>query len=403
MGEPPIAEGSRSFIRALARQARTRAILYLPAQGEARPVWGAEGVPGPDDRDDLAELERIGRDWLAAGRPPAADDGRIAFQVLRSPSADVIGALVGAKEPGSTWTDADRTIFRFAADFYGPVLDPRARPPRHVRDRPPPPPDPALEQSLPGAVDRGEMVLVYQPEVDLLTRRIVAVEALLRWQHPERGVLGPEAFIRYAERGEQIRQVGAWVIDESTRVLAEWNKAVPGLSVVLRVNVSPVQLDGDDLVTLFRTALQDHDIPGQQVCIELTENAPLRDPTQVADTLRRLKELGISSAIDDLATGYSTLSQLRSLPVDAIKIDRTLVSGLDEDARARAIVNALIGLALNFGLDVVAEGVENENEVRTLLELGCFRAQGHYLQRPVSGDVMTELLAAQGETSGKIE
>jgi EAL domain-containing protein (putative c-di-GMP-specific phosphodiesterase class I) len=396
MSDRPITEGGQSFIRALAHQARTRAILYIPLDGSARLVWGSEGVL---EATDIAELERLGRQWLANGRPAEPGNARTAYEVLRSSSADVIGAIVGAKEPGTTWSDVDRAIFRFAADYYGPSLDPRARPPRHVRDRPPPVPDAELQAGLRNAVDRGEMVLVYQPEVDLLTRRVVAMEALLRWQHPQRGELGPEAFIRFVERTDEIRTVGAWVIDESTRALASWNRAIPGLAVVLRVNVSPVQLDGDDLVTLFRSALRTNGVPGEQVCIELTENAPLRDPGQVAATLRRLRQLGVRSAIDDLATGYSTLSQLRSLPVDVIKLDRSLVTGLDRDSRARAIVTALIGLALNFGVDVVAEGVETEDEVAALLALGCNRAQGHHLHRPVRADAVVNLLREHGETA----
>jgi EAL domain-containing protein (putative c-di-GMP-specific phosphodiesterase class I) len=240
--------------------------------------------------------------------------------------------------------------------------------------------------------------LAFQPEVDLQTREVLAVEALLRWHHPEHGQVAPDEFIALAERSDLISTLGAWVVDDSIRALARWRRAVPDLDVVLRVNVSPLQLKSSGLVELFDETLRANSVPGRLVCVELTENAPLTDPEQVASTLRRLKDLGITSAIDDLATGYSTLSQLRWLPVDAIKLDRSLVTGIDTDARAEAIVTALIGLAISFGLDVVAEGVETEAEAQTLLRLGCFRAQGHHLGRPAPEPEVLALLKQRGRT-----
>jgi EAL domain-containing protein (putative c-di-GMP-specific phosphodiesterase class I) len=253
-----------------------------------------------------------------------------------------------------------------------------------------------LESDIRAAVANNDLVLVYQPEIDLLTRRVVAVEALLRWEHPRLGQLAPESFIAVAERTGLISAIGELVLDVSVGALAEWMADLPEIDLILRINVSPVQLNGPDVVTMFEQTLSKYGVPGTRLCIELTENQPLRDATRVADTLRRLKELGVSSAIDDLATGFSTLSRLRWLPVDVVKLDRSLVADIDADPRAQAIVTAVIGLAINFGMGVVAEGVETEDEVDTLLRLGCTRGQGHLLGMPVPAEAVVEMLRTLG-------
>lgn len=260
---------------------------------------------------------------------------------------------------------------------------------------------PPSDKEIRDAVANEELSLVYQPEIDLLTRRIVALEALLRWQHPERGELGPESFVGLAERSGLIRSIGEWVVDTSIGALASWMTAIPELDVTLRVNISPVQINSTDLVGLFETTLYRYGVPGSRLCIELTEHEPLHHPTHVASTLQQLRQLGIRSAIDDLATGYSTLSQLRWLPVDVVKIDRSLVTGIDTDARAEAIVTALIGLAINFGMGVVAEGVETEEEIETLLRLGCTRAQGHLLGMPAPTGEVVRILRQRGNRAGQ--
>lgn len=258
------------------------------------------------------------------------------------------------------------------------------------------PSDRALESQIRSALGAGELSLAYQPELDLRTRRVLAVEALLRWQHPEHGELGPSEFIALAERSDLIQLLGAWVVDESVGALAGWLNAIPDLDVVLRVNVSPVQLTGDRLVDLLAGALDRHGVPGRRICVELTETAPLPGPAQVASTLQRLARLGVRSAIDDLGTGYSTLSQLRALPVDVIKLDRTLVFGVNEDERGQAIIRALVGLARDLRVELVAEGVETAAEAECLLRLGLTRAQGHHLGRPAPAADVLALLRERG-------
>jgi EAL domain-containing protein (putative c-di-GMP-specific phosphodiesterase class I) len=347
--------------------------------------------------------ESYGRDWLAAMRAGRAGDGdaekQIALAPVSSGELGAVGVLMAVKEADSTWSRAERALVAFAAEFYGPKLDDRATPLPAMPVHHPWRSGPDFETGMRDAVDKGELTLVFQPEVDLATSEVLAVEALLRWQHPKLGELSPESFINLAERSDLIKIVGAWVIDESVYALAAWNAELPGLDIQLRINVSPAQVTDDELVTLFGAVLAAHGVRGDQVCVEITENVPTKDLAVVSQTLRGLKAIGVSSAMDDVGSGYSTLSQLRQLPVDVIKVDRSLVSGLYADRRAQAIVTALIGLSLVLDIVLVAEGVEDEREVEALLRLGCSRAQGHYLGKPVGAPAILELLRERGRRS----
>ena len=404
MSEPPIDASTWTFLQGLAKRSNTRVIVYVPIGGSPPyALWISDDI---GDAEEVSAVEHLGRRWMSrladGGQTDGPENSQVAYAALRTPDSGLLGALIAVKEAGDRWSAHEQDVLRLALDSYGSEIDHRrAAVNGSSAGRTFAGAD--LEAGIRNAVDQAELALVYQPEIDLLTRRVVAVEALVRWQHPLHGELGPESFISTAERSGLITVVGAWVIDAAAAALATWNAALPGLDVVLRVNVSPVQMHGAELVPLFRAAIERHKVRGTQLCIELTENAPLRDAAVVADTLRGLKELGVKSAIDDLAKGYSTLSQLRRLPVDIIKLDRSLVSGIDQDPRAEAIVTALIGLALNFGLEVVAEGVENEREVEALLRLGCTRAQGHHLGKPMHQDAVVELLRRRGNLTQRDE
>jgi EAL domain-containing protein (putative c-di-GMP-specific phosphodiesterase class I) len=373
----------------------------VPDSGAPRPLWLAD--PGIDEAE-IAEFEKLGREWLASGAQTdeVHQDGRIVVVGIGSGHVAGASAVVAATRSGTIWSETERDLVTFAAQIFASVLDgrtpesPALRAPVGVRLDQPWPSKPDLETGMRYAIANGELSLVFQPELDLITSEVTAVEALVRWHHPTLGELGPDSFITLAERSDLIKIVGAWVVDESVRALADWLAQVPELDIRLRVNVSPAQLAGDELILLFRAALKAHGVAGERLCVEITENYPVADPDEVARTLRELKELGITSALDDLASGYSTLSHLRRLPVDVVKIDRSLVSGLHEDQRAQAIVTALIGLALVLDIDVVAEGVENVREAQALVRLGCSRAQGHYLGRPSHAPDIVELLRESG-------
>ncbi|MEV6059355.1 bifunctional diguanylate cyclase/phosphodiesterase [Nocardia asteroides] len=243
-----------------------------------------------------------------------------------------------------------------------------------------------VEVNLRSAVSDGSMVLHYQPEVDLRTGRIVALEALVRWQHPTRGLLPPGAFVAVAEATNLAGELGRWVIRSACSQFADWRRRGLAANVVIRINVSPVQLVSADFVERIEDILRLYGIDGSSVCLEITEHVVVQDLVRTRLTLRGLKRMGVQIAIDDFGTGYSSLSHLKALPVDAVKIDRGFVQRLGDSNDDLAIVKSIIGLAGSFGLGVVGEGVETPMAARTLVGLGCYRAQGFLIARPMPTD-----------------
>lgn len=251
-----------------------------------------------------------------------------------------------------------------------------------------------VELNLRSAVADGSLVLHYQPEVDLRTGRIVALEALVRWQHPTRGLLPPGAFVGVAEATNLAGELGRWVIRNACEQFAQWRRRGLAANVVIRINVSPVQLVGLDFVESIEETLRSHGIDGSSVCLEITEHVVVQDLARTQLTLRGLKRMGVQIAIDDFGTGYSSLSHLKALPVDAVKIDRGFVQRLGVSTDDLAIVKSIVGLAGSFGLGVVGEGVETAVAARTLVGLGCYRAQGFLIARPLPADEVEPHLAA---------
>ncbi|MFQ6392291.1 putative bifunctional diguanylate cyclase/phosphodiesterase [Nocardia sp. KC 131] len=243
-----------------------------------------------------------------------------------------------------------------------------------------------VELNLRGAVSDGSLLLHYQPEVDLRTGRIVALEALVRWMHPTRGLLPPGAFVSVAEATNLAGELGRWVIRSACAQFAEWRRRGLATNVVMRINVSPVQLVSLDFVERIEDILRLFGIDGSSVCLEITEHVVVQDLARTQVTLRGLKRMGVQIAIDDFGTGYSSLSHLKALPVDAVKIDRGFVQRLGASTDDLAIVKSIIGLAGSFGLGVVGEGVETPVAARTLVGLGCYRAQGFLIARPMPAD-----------------
>ncbi|MGH8860059.1 MAG: putative bifunctional diguanylate cyclase/phosphodiesterase, partial [Jatrophihabitantaceae bacterium] len=236
-----------------------------------------------------------------------------------------------------------------------------------------------LELELPSALASDALRMHYQPEFDLRTGAIVAVEALLRWQHPRRGLLSADQFVAEVEQTRTFVAVQHWVIDNSCRQLAEWLALGLASDMVLRVNVpAPQVLHGGVTKVLF-AALDRHRLPGSQVCIELTERRMPDDVARLADELARWRERGITVAVDDFGTGEGTLSHLQTLPVDILKIDQRFVASMRSDYRAGSIVSGVVALARSLGLGVVAEGVDGPDIARALLALGCDRGQGNGL------------------------
>ncbi|WP_246023946.1 putative bifunctional diguanylate cyclase/phosphodiesterase [Nocardia yunnanensis] len=251
-----------------------------------------------------------------------------------------------------------------------------------------------VELNLRGAVSDGSLLLHYQPEVDLRTGRVVALEALVRWQHPTRGLLPPGAFVGVAEATNLAGELGRWVIRTAAEQFAQWRRRGLASNVVIRINVSPVQLVSLDFVETMEGVLRRYGIDGSSVCLEITEHVVVQDLARTQVTLRGLKRMGVQIAIDDFGTGYSSLSHLKALPVDAVKIDRGFVQRLGASADDLAIVKSIVGLAGSFGLGVVGEGVETTVAARTLVALGCYRAQGFLIARPMPAEEVEEHLAA---------
>ncbi len=250
-----------------------------------------------------------------------------------------------------------------------------------------------IELHLQNVIENESLLLHYLPEVDMRTGEILAAEALVRWQHPTRGLLSPDAFIGVAESINLAGELGRWVLRSACAEFARWRSHGVGCDSVLRVNVSPVQLVTDGFVDSVASITSEFGLQGDSVCLEITENVVVQDIETTRITLAGLKEAGVQVAIDDFGTGYSVLSHLKSLPVDTLKIDKGFVRDLGSNAGDLAIVRAIIALAEAFGLQLVAEGVETEAAAMTLLRHGCHRAQGFLLSRPVPGDVMESLLA----------
>ena len=242
----------------------------------------------------------------------------------------------------------------------------------------------SLMGELRRAVEREELILHYQPKVHLADPRELYVEALVRWQHPGRGLVPPSEFIPFAEQTGFIRAITQWVLARAVRQCAQWRRE--GLRMNVSINISARDLLTPDLCERFAALLAEHACQAGWISLEITESAILDDPGQALRNLERLHVLGCRISIDDYGTGYSSLAYLKRLPVNELKIDRSFVMGMVSDTSDAVIVRSTIDLAHNMGLSVVAEGVEDEATLRRLRELGCDMVQGYHLSRPLPAD-----------------
>jgi diguanylate cyclase (GGDEF)-like protein len=242
----------------------------------------------------------------------------------------------------------------------------------------------SLLSGLRHAVDHGELRLVLQPKVALDTANVEGAEALVRWQHPQRGLVSPMEFIPFAEQTGFIRTLTGWILDESLRTWCRLH--AQGLAMPLSVNLSTRDLMDLELPQKFAALLQRHAAPAGALCLEITESAIMDDPARAQYTLERLHEMGLRLAIDDFGTGYSSLAYLKRLPVQELKIDKSFVMQMERDSDDAKIVRSTVDLAHNLGLSVVAEGVETASHWRTLRGLDCDLAQGYLIARPLPAD-----------------
>jgi diguanylate cyclase (GGDEF)-like protein len=300
-----------------------------------------------------------------------------------------------AQSPDALIMQADLALYRAKEDgrnnyrFHSAAFD------REVLERV------SIAEDLRGAVERGEMCLHYQPQVELGSGRFIGVEALLRWNHPKRGLLAPSKFVQVAERTGSIGALGEWVIDEACRQMRMW--ADLGVSPgVVAVNVSGSQFKaGYDMENFVRSVVSKWDIAPTALEIELTESILMEVTQQHSKSLERLREFGVKIAIDDFGTGYSSLNYLTNFPISRLKIAQELVFGVCAELRNATVVRAAIRLADELGIECLAEGVESAEQASFLIEAGCRLAQGFYFSKPLSAESMTALLAEKPARMGR--
>ncbi len=254
-----------------------------------------------------------------------------------------------------------------------------------------------LLHDLRSAVERGQLKLYYQPKIDARSLQVTGAEALLRWQHPKRGMVSPAVFVPLAERHGLIRRIGAWVIEEACRQAAEWRQQ--GLRMRVAVNLSGHQLRQDDLVDLIEASIHRHDIRPHRLTVEITESVAIEDTAHTRAAFDRLGRAGLHVSIDDFGTGQSSLAMLRKLPAAELKIDRAFVTDLATSADARGIAQAIVQMAHMLTLRVVAEGVETEAQRDLLVAMGCDELQGYLFAKPMTPAALA-LWAADDDFTG---
>jgi diguanylate cyclase (GGDEF)-like protein len=299
------------------------------------------------------------------------DDGKDPQQLLKNTSA----ALLEAREKGGGG-------YQFYSDGMNADAEKRL----------------AMEQSLRRALEREEFVVYYQPKIDADSRKITGVEALVRWRHPELGMISPAEFIPLAEETGVIVPLGDWVLQQAC---TEMRKLIEqGFDLSVAVNFSLRQLHQDALVDRVQKILEETGLSGSHLHLEITESSLMRDMNTAIETLTDLRDLGIRISLDDFGTGYSSFGHLKRLPIDVLKIDRSFIRDVTTDADDASLTMAMISLAHNLRLKVVAEGVEDEDQVRFLDLLRCDEYQGYYFSRPLPLEGLVSLLSNNGSGPG---
>jgi diguanylate cyclase (GGDEF)-like protein len=368
----------------LLRVVAERISKCLRAGDSAARMGGDEFTVLVEDLSDVSEVTAIAERVVLALRAPIALDGREVFVTaslgiaLSSPPHTTADALL---------RNADLAMYRAKAggkcrwEVYDVSLETRARERLDI------------EMDLRRALERDEFRVHYQPIINLGTGNVVEVEALVRWEHPERGRVMPDTFIPIAEETGLIVPLGQWVLEQSCLQARRWHEQFPHQArMVMSVNLSARQFQHPGLVADIERAVRESRLDPALLKLEITESVLMLDVDATVGILRALKALGIQLAIDDFGTGYSSLSYLKRFPIDTLKIDRSFVSGLGEDAQDTAIVRSVVDLAKTLHLSVTGEGIETAAQQRQLTELGCDQGQGFLFARPAEAAALDRML-----------
>ena len=369
---------------AVLRELAARVRALVRATDTPARIGGDEFALVAPDLADAGGAIRLAEKLLATCEPPVEVGG---FSLPVAISVGIALFPDHGREVGDLLTGADIALYAAKAGGRGrwSIFSSDMRAAAQARRR--------LETQLKEAVPGGQFRLVYQPRFALEDNRIVAAEALLRWQHPERGPLSPPDFIGVAESSGIIREIGHWVLRGACEQARRWRDQ--GRPVRVAVNLSAVEFRQPDLPDQIRAVLDEVGLEPSLLELEITESAYMdQRAAGLEDELRRVKDLGVVLAIDDFGTGYSSLAYLRWVPFDILKVDRSFVTNMGEDQRDEAIVRTIVALARNLDKTVVAEGVEKPHQLATLRRLGCHEAQGYLLGRPAPAETVSGLLAA---------
>jgi diguanylate cyclase (GGDEF)-like protein len=357
----------------LLREVATRISEALRSTDTIGRIGGDEFVVLVEGGKPGGDPQLLAERLLTALRAPFELDGPERLQLLITAS---IGVALGDRPAAAELLrDADIALYRAKTTGKNRIVVFRREMHLALQDRV------SLENDLRRAIDKNELELAYQPTFELCDGGLTGVEALLRWHHPVRGMLGAAEFVSIAEDSGLIVELGSWVIHHACAQAAQWSAA--GCGVDVSVNVSARQLDDPGLLDVVARALRVSGLPSSALALEITETALMRAPELSAARLQALKRLGVRIAIDDFGTGYSSLAYLHQFPVDALKIDQAFVSGIGRSQQTEALIRALVQLATALNIDTVAEGIEVESQRGFLVDAGCRQGQGFLYSRPL--------------------
>jgi predicted signal transduction protein with EAL and GGDEF domain len=327
-----------------------------------------------EDLDAAGEASEVAQRLIEAMAAPFCLSGK---ELFVHASIGIAGRDRGEEDGGELLRNADAAMYRAKSEGKGRyrVFEPDMHSAAVALLE--------LEADLRRAIDGNEFLLHYQPVASVSTGKVVALEALVRWQHPHRGLIPPDEFIPLAEENGLIIAIGRWVLREACRQARLWQTTYPDVAFTIAVNVSARQLADPGLVHDVSRVLAATGLEPARLTLEITETALIADPQAAIARLDALKATGVQLAIDDFGTGYSSLSSLRTLPVDSLKIDKAFIDGVTTGTEAEGLVQAILRLAATFHLVTTAEGVEHRDQLERLQELGCQQIQGFYYSRPI--------------------